>query len=791
MDRAAALERLGLSEQESLPASIESALARRTKELEERAAGAPTESLRQKYLAEQVELDEIRAILQPAAVRPSLLSSTQFQDLPAAKPAFTSDGRDASTSGSSVAISEGQVLLGRYEVRRRLGAGGMGAVHAAYDRNAREEIAIKFLLPALVSSPDARERFLGEGQASRRLAHPNIVRVYDVQSEGALHFLTMELLEGRSLREELDRRRRESRPVPLEEALRIGRALCGALAHAHPATVHRDVKPENVWLCPDGTVKLLDFGVARLLRTSQLTRAGTALGTAYYMAPEQLQGAAEADGRADQYSVAVVLYEMLTGRVPTGRARSARELRRDVPRGLSAALDRALSSEPDDRFPDMAAFEAALLARSRIGKLPASTLPIAAALLLALVTAGSAGHWAPALRAWVGTLREDPQRVMTAALEAQGRARLRGERLDEARRELEERVEKAKGEERRLLELVHERVEEDVFASQARLDLEAHQNTGDAFLRERDYRRALATFVTAEKVAVSLRDAIPEIEKLVRTEDGATRVLTAWDSLLKRTKGSDNAGSAAARARMTEAEAAAKEGKRTEAAEKYEEARIVLEKELASLRLELEKRSARARDPYGWTPLQDAVFERDYEKAERLLNLGALVDVPQAGMGTPLHRAVCNGDEGIAQLLVDRGASAKWVPADGMSMMECAIFDHPHLVGFLLRNGAKPDGITFHNKWSFVYAAAQRGRWGAMRLLVEAGANPDGKGPSGETALFLTAHHGHSDEARFLVQHGANVNVRSGQRGWTPLKVAVLMKRDSVAAYLRSQGGIE
>lgn len=521
MNRAEALGRLGLSDVADSSGTIEEELARRTVDLENRISSAPTDSLRQKYIAERGELDQIRAALQLATSPPGL-SATQFRDVPGARPAFTSDGRDA--PGKAVAVSEGQVLLGRYELRRRLGAGGMGVVHAAYDRSAQEEIAIKFLLPSLVSDDAARARFLAEGQASRRLAHPNIVRVYDVQSEGELHFLTMELLEGRTLREELERRRQEDRRFSVEDVLRFGQTLCEALIHAHRTTVHRDIKPENIWLCPDGAVKLLDFGVARLMRTSQLTRTGMALGTAYYMAPEQLQAASEVDGRADQYALAAVLYEMLIGKVPAGRARSAREIRRDVPAALSGAVDRALSSEPIDRFSDMAAFATAM--STRLLRLSSRAVSVGASVLAVALLAAASPLWGPAVTGWLSAIRHGPE----TAESAQARVVKLRELLEDDRRSLAERTESATGTQRTRLEEIRDQAERDVFGGEEAVTLEGLASVGELQLNGKDYGAAIETYREAERLAQRLRNSLITIEEFVVARSHARSARSKWQN---------------------------------------------------------------------------------------------------------------------------------------------------------------------------------------------------------------------------------------------------------------------
>jgi len=276
-------------------------------------------------------------------------------------------------------LSAGTVLADRYEVGRRLGQGGMGAVYAVFDRLRRREVALKVMLPALVADPRAAERFCNEAEIALTLAHPGIVRVFDVGEDRArqLRFYTMELLDGVSLRHWLTERRKRGEVVPPAEALDIARQILEALEYAHEATVHRDLKPENVMLCgapgspsafpagrsarglgggapedEDGArrrTKLLDFGIAKLLSGSGLTGTSVALGTASYMAPEQLLDAANVDARADVYAVGVMLYEMLTGRLPIGRYPSPSEELPGLPPALDRPILRALAREPEGR----------------------------------------------------------------------------------------------------------------------------------------------------------------------------------------------------------------------------------------------------------------------------------------------------------------------------------------------------------------------------------------------------------------------------------------------------------
>ena len=206
---------------------------------------------------------------------------------------------------------------GRYEVERTLGRGGMATVYLAHDTVLGRPVALKVLAEHLAGDESFRARFLREARLAARIAHPNVVQVYDAGGDEAGLFIAMEYVDGESLAEELARRGRLS----AGEVVDLGRQLAAALAAAHAAgLVHRDVKPPNVLRARDGTVKLGDFGIAHSHDSTALTAHGSVLGTAAYLAPEQAR-AEPVTGAADLYALGVVLYEALTGRWPhEGRA---------------------------------------------------------------------------------------------------------------------------------------------------------------------------------------------------------------------------------------------------------------------------------------------------------------------------------------------------------------------------------------------------------------------------------------------------------------------------------------
>ncbi len=213
----------------------------------------------------------------------------------------------------------------------------MGVVYEALNRLTGERVALKTILPQHVANPKAAERFVREIQAARCLRHPGIVAIHDVGQDGDLVFFTMEHIEGQSLRSVLNERGR----LKLGETVNILSQLCNTLEYAHQYLIHRDLSPENVMLLGDGSVKLLDFGLARQMDVTSITASGIALGKAFYMAPEQAKGAADVDARADIYSLGVMFFQMLAGKLPMGMT-TLRDVRPDLPEACDQLLARVL-----------------------------------------------------------------------------------------------------------------------------------------------------------------------------------------------------------------------------------------------------------------------------------------------------------------------------------------------------------------------------------------------------------------------------------------------------------------
>ena len=263
---------------------------------------------------------------------------------------------------------------GRYRTEEVLGRGGMASVYLARDGELDRPVAVKVLAEHLADTPGFRERFLREAKLAAQLSHPNIVQVFDVGEEDGRPFIVMECVEGSTLAEELKQRG----PLDPAEVVDLALQICGGLEHAHAAgLVHRDIKPQNLLLRPDGTVKIADFGIARAAETTKLTQAGSVMGTAAYLAPEQALGE-EVTASADIYSLGCVVYELLTGRTPyvfetlpelvvkhrQESIQPLRELRPDIPERLEAAVMHALARNADYRPESAAAFAEELAAAS-------------------------------------------------------------------------------------------------------------------------------------------------------------------------------------------------------------------------------------------------------------------------------------------------------------------------------------------------------------------------------------------------------------------------------------------
>ncbi len=285
-------------------------------------------------------------------------------------------------------MSQQTVLNGRYELHRRLARGGMADVYLARDQLLDRPVAVKVLFAEFATDPAFVARFRREAQAAANLNHPNIVGVFDWGEQGGTYFIVMEFVDGRSLAEIL----RTEGPLHPDRAADIAIDVAAALGFAHRnGVIHRDVKPGNVLISPNGQVKVADFGIARAMDAAveeNLTQTGAVMGTATYFSPEQAQGQ-PLDPRSDLYALGVVLYEMVTGRPPFGgdspvaiaykhvqeQPSPPRHVNLDVPPELEAIIMRLLAKSPQGRYPSAEDLRSDLR-RFREGKSVLASTPV-------------------------------------------------------------------------------------------------------------------------------------------------------------------------------------------------------------------------------------------------------------------------------------------------------------------------------------------------------------------------------------------------------------------------------
>ena len=258
----------------------------------------------------------------------------------------------------------GKRLDGRYEIHELIGQGGMAYVYRAYDRIENRWVAIKILREELSDNSDFLRRFRNESKAIAVLSHPNIVKVYDVSFGDRIQYIVMEYVDGITLKQYIE----QQGEIKWREALYFTVQILQALQHAHErGIIHRDIKPQNIMLLEDGSIKVMDFGIARFTQAETQTMTDKAIGSVHYIAPEQARGG-HINDKADIYSVGVMLYEMLTGQLPfvadnavsvaimqmQAEPTPPTRINPSIPKGLEEITMHAMEKNPAQRFPSAA-----------------------------------------------------------------------------------------------------------------------------------------------------------------------------------------------------------------------------------------------------------------------------------------------------------------------------------------------------------------------------------------------------------------------------------------------------
>ncbi len=257
-------------------------------------------------------------------------------------------------------LTRGTTFAGRYEIIEELGKGGMGKVYRVEDKKIKEEVALKLIKPEISSDKRTIERFSNELKMARKIRHKNICGMYDLGEEKGIHYITMEYVPGEDLKSFL----RRSKQLSMPTAISIAKQTCEGLSEAHGlGVVHRDLKPGNIMIDKEGNARVMDFGIARSLKAKGITGAGVMIGTPEYMSPEQVEGK-EVDQRSDIYSLGVILYEMVTGRVPVEgdtpftigiehkceSPKDPKELNTQVPSDISHLILRCMEKDKEKRY---------------------------------------------------------------------------------------------------------------------------------------------------------------------------------------------------------------------------------------------------------------------------------------------------------------------------------------------------------------------------------------------------------------------------------------------------------
>lgn len=302
-----------------------------------------------------------------------LPSSDPFDSLSGMKTTMASE-----SAGSS--LKKGELFAGRYEILEDGMKGGMGMVYKVKDKTLGKISALKIILPEYLQNGKAVSRFKQEVAITLELLHENIVRVYDIGESEGMIFFTMEWIDGISMRDYINGRKKQNNRLSLEEGINLIKQICSALGYAHKTIIHRDIKPENILIInpfsKDPKIKITDFGIAKMESQTLHVSASSYVGTPIYMAPEQYTDASHADKRADIYSIGAVLYELLTFLHPLGTFPMPSEVNPSLPKKVDSVIKKALSADKAKRYDDAMDIMKALEMPSSVEEKVSKTAPI-------------------------------------------------------------------------------------------------------------------------------------------------------------------------------------------------------------------------------------------------------------------------------------------------------------------------------------------------------------------------------------------------------------------------------
>jgi ankyrin repeat protein/predicted Ser/Thr protein kinase len=644
-------------------------------------------------------------------------------------------------------LAPGAVFAGRYEVVRELGRGGMGIVYLVQDKELDgEECALKVLLPELTANPEVERLFKREVLSSRKLTHRNIIKTFHYGKEQGLSYFTMEYLHGRSLRELLEEKKNKGDTFELDEACGVLLPVLDALGEAHARdVVHRDLSPENIMIAgefPEAEVKVLDFGLARIMTSSQFTKTAHAMGKVGYASPEQIHEPKNVDARSDIYSTGVVLYELLTGEIPMGRFDLPSELVDGLPIGVDDIVGKTLKPNINLRYDNI--------------------LKLASALNIVL-------------EEWLKYIVPVWVKKIELALKS---------KKDTHALKYLERIFKSKGQ----------------FIPEAKTTI---NKIGDALGKTDDILGKMplrsAVYKGYVRAAKFLIDHGADVKKenngwtplhLAASkghENVAKLLIDHGADVKKKNDGLTPLHRAAFKGHTDIVRLLIDHG--ADVSEKTDDGWTPLHWAAVKGHTDVTKllidhgTDVNTKVEKGNTPLHLAASKGHEDVTKLLIDHGADVNAKALLGWTPLHDAASNGHVGVVKRLFEQGGDVSAKTKMGSTPLSLATQeDHVDVVTLLIEHGAD---VTEKEKdgWTPLHLAAFRGRVDIAKLLIDHGADVSAKEEKGNTPLHLTAEWDQADMVRLLIEHGANVTEQTDD-GWTPLHMAAQEGHAKVAKLL-------